>query len=98
MEFSLNAAEGLSPVGQSHRDSAALFTPPPAGLQIVCKPGHSIWHLAGGVAAPDCDGCVRVDARNTDTDGLMNSVEHPEELVSTCMSHYEQTIAEKQEE
>lgn len=80
LEFSLKAAEGLFPVGQPPRDSAAAFAPTPAGQQIVCKPGHSIWHRAGGEAAPDCGGRVRVDARNTGTDGWLNSVWQSEEL------------------
>lgn len=78
---------GSLPVGQSPEDSAARSARPPAGPQIVCKPGHSIWHLAAGEAALDCDGCVWKDARNTGTLGLMNSMGWLEELECrpTCL-------------
>lgn len=90
LESSLKATEGLFPVGQPLRDCADLLKRPPAGQQSIWKPGLSVWHRAEEQAAPDCGGCVRVDAMNTGADGLLNSVAVRRVTVSSCMSHPQQ--------
>lgn len=102
--FQPESCGGFVPYRSASWVYAVLLTPPPArlplGSRLSVNQATALGTGAvaqGGEAAPDCGGCVRVDASNTGIHGLLNSVGWPEELQSrpTCLIMYRRELRDK---